>query len=178
MIIRILTFIYSYYLSYFFKKAGKKMRIHPRLNFFQELKNISIGRNFRSMGFLQLYAENGIVEIGDNCSLNTNVQIGASDGKIIIGNDVLIGPNCVLRSSIHNYQDSNKKINEQGHKKGSIVIGNNVWISSNCVISGNVNIGDGSVIGAGSFVNKNVEQYSLYHGSPAKKVLDKIGEVQ
>lgn len=173
MLKRIHTILYSKFISFFLKKSGLKFRIDPRLNSYQELKNISIGDNFRSMGVLQLFAGNGQIDIGNNCSFNINVQIGASDGIIEIANDVLIGPNCVLRSSIHNFHKKNININEQGHKSGKIKIENNVWISSNCVISGNVTIGEGSIIGACSFVNKDVEPNSIYAGNPAKKIYTK-----
>lgn len=170
MFYRLFTLFYSTYIASKLKQSGTKLRVNPRLNFFQDLKNVIIGSNFRSMGILQIYANNGEVIIGNNCSLNLNVQIGASDGSIVIGNDVLIGPNTVLRSSIHNYRNSKKKINQQGHKHGKIIIENNVWISSNCVISGDLVIGEGSVIGAGSFLNKSVERFSFYAGNPAKKI--------
>lgn len=170
MFYRLFTFLYSIYIVTKLKQSGPKLRINPRLNSFQDLKNVIIGGNFRSMGILQIYANNGEVIIGNNCSLNLNVQIGAGDGSIVIGNDVLIGPNTVLRSSVHNYMNREKKINQQGHKQGKIVIENNVWISSNCVISGDLIIGEGSVIGAGSFLNKSVEPFSFYAGNPAKKI--------
>lgn len=121
------------------------------------------------MGILQLYADNGKILIGDNCSFNMNVQIGASDGLINIGNDVLIGPNCVLRAATHKFDNINKSINSQGHQSGKIIIGNNVWISSNCVISSNVTIGEGCVIAAGSVVLNDTKPYHFYAGSPAIK---------
>src|SRR5271165_4024334 len=53
--------------------------------------SISIGKNFVSMGWLYLYAHNGgSLKIGDNCSVNTNVQLGAAHGTIIIGDNVII----------------------------------------------------------------------------------------
>jgi len=166
---RYLTFFYSFYISFFFKSFGSKVRINPRINSFKSLGSVSIGNNFRSMGILQLYADNGKILIGDNCSFNINVQIGASDGFINIGNDVLIGPNSVLRAATHKFDKINKSINSQGHQSGKIIIGNNVWISSNCVISTNVKIGDGCVIAAGSVVLNDTEPYHLYAGSPAIK---------
>lgn len=50
------------------------------------------------------------------------------------------------------------------------VIGNDVWIGAKAVIRRGVSIGDGAIIGAGSFVNKDVPPYAIVCGSPAKIV--------
>lgn len=47
-------------------------------------------------------------------------------------------------------------------------IGNDVWIGANAIILAGVKIGDGAIIGANSFVNKDVEDYSIVTGTPAK----------
>ena len=48
------------------------------------------------------------------------------------------------------------------------IIGNDVWLGAGCIIKQGVKIGDGAVVGAGSFVNKDVEPFSIVVGSPAK----------
>lgn len=50
------------------------------------------------------------------------------------------------------------------------VIGNDVWIGAQAIIKQGVRIGDGAVIGANSFVNKDVEPFSIVVGSPAKHI--------
>lgn len=52
---------------------------------------------------------------------------------------------------------------------GKLEIGNDVYIGAKCVIMP-VKIGEGAVIGAGSFVNKDLEPWGIYVGSPAKKI--------
>ena len=90
--------------------------------------------------------------------MNQNVDINSSDGGFIeIGNDVLIGNNVVIRAADHIYKNTSKTINRSGHVGGKIIIGNNVWIGANCVILRNVTIKDGSVIGAGTVVTKDVD---------------------
>ncbi len=60
--------------------------------------------------------------------------------------------------------------NIKGHPttKGNIVIGNDVWVGFNATILSGVKIGDGAVIGAGAVVTKDVPDYALVLGSPAK----------
>ena len=90
--------------------------------------------------------------------------------KNFIGENVLIGPNVVMRTSNHNFSDKNKNIKDQGHNSGDIHIEDNVWIGSNCVILSNVTIGKGAVIAAGAVVNKDVLPFTVVGGIPAKKI--------
>tara|TARA_Y100000991_G_C21709108_1_gene237101 strand:- start:224 stop:532 length:309 start_codon:yes stop_codon:yes gene_type:complete len=91
-------------------------------------------------------------------------------GEIIIGKNVLIGPNSVLRSNNHNYKTSQKPINQQGMSEGKITIEDDVWIGSNVVILPNVIIGKGSIVAAGAVVTSNVEAFSIVGGVPAKLI--------
>lgn len=61
---------------------------------------ISIGRNFVGVGQLFLLANDGEIAIGDNVGLNRNVEINAGQGRIVMGNDILIALNVVLRSVV------------------------------------------------------------------------------
>src|SRR5579862_3238199 len=73
--------------------AGLRLRTSTVITGYE---NIAIGKNFVSMGYLYLYAnDGGYVEIGDDCDVNTNVQIGGASGRIIMGNHVSIAPNVV-----------------------------------------------------------------------------------
>lgn len=107
--------------------------------------------------------------------------IGADNtNSIYIGNNVYIGPNCVLRSSNHEYSkrilfpiQNYKKINLK--KKNldlsfGIIIEDNVWIGACCIILAGSHIKSGTVIGANSLVNKSLKRQSLYVGSPAIKI--------
>jgi len=132
-------------------------------------ENISIGSNFRSMGNTYLYGDDGSILIGDNLSLNTNVIIGSSGGRIEIENNVLIGPNTVLRAANHGFL-RDKLINEQRHTTGKIHIKSDVWLGSNVVVLPNVTISQGTVVAAGSVVTKDTEPYSIVAGVPATKI--------
>jgi acetyltransferase-like isoleucine patch superfamily enzyme len=61
-----------------------------------------------------------------------------------------------------------KKIDENPRGKGDMTIGNDVWIGINVIITPGVCIGDGAVIAAGSVVTKNVADYEIVGGNPAR----------
>lgn len=58
----------------------------------------------------------------------------------------------------------------------NITIGNDVWIGNNVTILGNVKIGDGAIIAAGAVVNKDVPDYAIYGGVPAKLIRYRFSE--
>ncbi len=121
------------------------------------------------MGTDYLYAEGGEIVIGDNCSLNTNVQIGSVGGRITIGNDILIGSNCVIRDSDHGTA-RHSPMARQEHTAGEIVIEDDVWIGANAVITSGVVLAKGTIVGAGAVVTKSTSPYSIVGGVPAKKI--------
>lgn len=151
-----------------FKKTDGFFRIETGVTILG-FKNISLGSNVIFNKNCYVYShDGGILIIGNNFSMNNNSQLGASFGKIIIGDDCAIAPNCVLRASNHTFDSTDIPFNKQGHTYGEIIIRNDVWISSNCVITANTSIGKSSIIGAGSVVTKDVEPYSIMGGVPAK----------
>ena len=95
-------------------------------------------------------------------------------GKIIIGNNVLIGPNVVLRSSNHSFKTTKKIIMEQGMTEGEIIIHDDVWIGSNAVILPNCEVGNGVIIAAGAVVTSNIDPYSIVGGVPAKLIKKRV----
>ena len=127
--------------------------------------NVSIGRNSLFSG------EGGEIKVGKNTSFNTGVHINAAVcGKINIGNNCLIGPNVIMRTANHIFAKIDKPIRLQGHKCENILIEDDVWIGANVVITGGVSIGKGCVIGAGSVVTKNIPEYYIAVGVPARVI--------
>jgi galactoside O-acetyltransferase len=161
--------------KFLIKNSGKKLSTETGFKLTCP-NNIVIGDNASFMRNCSLNSCNGKINIGNNIKVNQNVDINSSAGGFIkIGNDVLIGNNVVIRAANHIYND-NKKIFASGHKGGQIIIGNNVWIGANCVILTNVTLKDGSVIGAGTVVKKNVNSNELAISNKQinKKILKKI----
>ncbi len=129
------------------------------------------------MGFglyTQIYAAgkgNESIIIGDNVYFNSNVMINADqEGHIEIGDNCIIGPNVVFRTSDHVFLSKEIPIIKQGHKPGTIIVKDNVWIGANVILIGSVTIGRGAIIGAGSVVTEDVDDFAVVVGVPAKKI--------
>jgi acetyltransferase-like isoleucine patch superfamily enzyme len=106
------------------------------------------------------------ITIGENFYMNANSHIQA---EMTIGNDVLIGPQTVIWG-----RDRGKAKGEpmrlQEHTKKPIHIGDDVWIGAHSTILKGVTIGKGAVIGAGSVVTKDVPEYAVAVGNPARVI--------
>ena len=128
------------------------------------------GNNFKT-GLRIKIQEPGNIQIGDNVGFNYGIWIAANKnpkGKIVIGNNVLIGPYTILHSGNHKFKDPNILINKQGFEFDEIVIEDDVWIAARCTILSGVTIGRGSVIAAGSVITKDIPPFSVVAGVPGK----------
>lgn len=106
------------------------------------------------------------IEIGDNSGIGINARI---HGKVIIGKNVMMGEECIIYTRNHEFMTIDIPMNKQGFQKEKIVtIEDDVWIGGRVVILPGVNVGKGAIIGAGSVVTKNIPEYAIVGGNPAK----------
>lgn len=111
------------------------------------------------------------VFIGEESYINGDSYLLAGENsKIIIGKYCLISYNVHIRTRTHLYEDRNTLIKDQGHIEKDIIIGDDVWIGFGAQIMSGVRIGNGAVIGAGAIVTKDVEEYAVVGGVPAKVI--------
>lgn len=108
------------------------------------------------------------LSIGDNSGVGVNCEL---NGEIEIGNDVLMGPEVVIYTQNHEFMNKDVTIFEQEFRAPQkVVIGNDVWIGRRAIILPGVKVGTGAVIGAGAVVSKDVPEYSVVAGNPAKVI--------
>ena len=136
-------------------KCEKNVTVHRRIKGRIILgKHVSLNKN-SSINV----TENALLKIGDYSGIGNNTIIVARE-KIEIGNNVLIGPNVCIYDHDHNFNGSGL-IRSKGYETSSITIEDNVWIAAGAIILKGVRIGSGSVIGAGTLVNKNIPSNSV-----------------
>lgn len=105
--------------------------------------------------------------VGSNVSINENSYLECK-GNVEIGDDVMIGHGVSILSNTHNYDRIAVPMNEQGESSEKIKIGNDVWIGAKATVLMGVTVGDHSIIGAHALVNKDVPEYAVVGGVPAK----------
>ena len=154
-------------------QIGKKTWIHPKAILELKKGRIELGDFCEVHRGAQLMAYGGVIEIGDNCSINPG-SILYGHGGLRIGNDVRIAAGVTIVAANHNFKDAGVLIREQGEDCVGITIGNDVWLGARVIVLDGVNIGDGSVIGAGAVVTKSTEPYGVYVGNPARKVKQRM----
>lgn len=144
-------------------------------------RNCTIGKGFHAGLRVRIWGRSTVVigrnfYIGRDSFIETDVRIG---DNVMFGNRV-----AVVGRYDHHYQLPGVPIRlapqiRDAHYnwKGLdlvTTIENDVWVGYGSTVMGGVTIGEGSIIGAGSLVTKDVEPYSIYAGVPARKIRDRF----
>jgi acetyltransferase-like isoleucine patch superfamily enzyme len=142
---------------------------------------IKIGNNFttgfgcRLEAYPQKETSEPILIIGLNVEINDYVHV-ASGEKIYIGDNVLIASKVFISDLNHgNYKGDNQHgpltiPNKRNLSTNPIVIKDNVWLGEGVCVMPGVTIGIGCIIGALSVVTKDIPDYSIAVGSPARVI--------
>jgi maltose O-acetyltransferase len=107
------------------------------------------------------------ITIGDNSGIGVNCRVR---GPLSIGDNVMMGPDCVVLTNTHNFDRVDVPMIEQGLSSKCVEIGNDVWIGTRVIILPGVKIGDGVIVAAGAVVTKSVPDYAVVGGVPAKVI--------
>lgn len=111
---------------------------------------------------IEIY-KNALLEVGD---LRSNAEL-----NIICGEHITLGSPCNIARNATVRDTSGHLIATPGYKMTKpITIGNHVWVCTGSTVMPGVTIGDGSIVGACSFVNKKIPAFTMVQGSPAEEV--------
>lgn len=106
------------------------------------------------------------VELGDYSGIGIRSQIG---GRTIIGKHVMMGPDVSIFVRNHVFSRTDIPMDQQGFSEEKpVTIADDVWIGAKVIILPGVHIGTGAVIGAGAVVTKDVPDYAVVGGNPAR----------
>ncbi len=152
-----------------FDKIGKNVVIEPEVLIFHP-ENIEIGDRvyIGHQTILKGYHKNKLIIgsgtwIGQQCFFH-------SGGGIEIGENVGVGPGVKILTSYHGMEGFAQPIMHAKLLFEKVVIGDGCDIGINAVILPGVTIGRGVQIGAGAVVTKNIPDYEVWAGVPAKKL--------
>ncbi|AZA75232.1 acyltransferase [Chryseobacterium indoltheticum] len=133
--------------------------------FLQCGKNVNIerGANFGS-GFR--------LRIGDNSGIGINCTV---PGNILIGKNVMMGPECYILSTNHSFDRVDVPMIEQGNTvQLDTIIEDDVWIGRQVIFTPGRIVKKGSIIAAGCVLSKNFSEYSIIGGNPSRIIKTRI----
>ena len=128
-------------------------------------RQFSLGRRSVIESFSCINNAVGDVIIGDHSRIGIHNTI---IGPVTIGNHVNLAQGITVTALNHNFDDTDQRIDEQGVSTKAVTIGDDVWIGANAVILPGVTIGRHAVVAAGAVVTKDVPDYCVVGGVPAK----------
>lgn len=175
------------------------------LNFFARIKHRLHGNYIREPRKIDTKYIESPVRIDKNTHVGKNVEIGkytsigknnhvnpsSADNHTIIGRFCSIASNIIIGAEDHptnwlstsSFQYSKDKLFRNINvdtllltRPQKVVIGNDVWIGSNVFIKAGISIGHGAIIGAGAIVVKDVPNYAIVAGNPAKLIRYRFDE--
>ena len=141
---------YMFNIKYPWVKYDGFIRIMKQTSFAK--RNIAMGYN---------------VQFGPYCNISTDVRFGS--------NILLAGRVCIIGRKDHSYDSPGVLIWNGARKDDELtIIEDDVWIGHNSTVISGVTIGRGSVVAAGSIVNKSIPSCEIWGGVPAKKIKDRF----
>lgn len=155
------------------KSYGKNVLISRKASIYSPEK-INIGNNVRIDDFCIL---SGNVEIGNYVHIGAYVALYGNEG-IKINDFCGCSARCTIYSATDDFSGDymispmvpSELINVTG---GEVVLEKYVQLGANTVVMPNIKIKEGTAVGAMSFVNKNLEEWSIYAGIPCKKIKER-----
>ena len=158
-------------------RRGRNTFVGPDVILFAESRAsgpISLGdRVHLNNGIIIQLGDHGAVTLGRDTHLQRGCHLSSHLAPIEIGADVQMAPYCSLFSYNHSFSHG-RAIREQPlTTKGAIVIADDVWLGTQVVVLSGVTIGEGTVVGAGSVVSRDLPAGVIAAGNPARIVAER-----
>ena len=152
---------------WFFRNSLRGVKVIPPL-WMDKPRNVHVGQGTKVGPYVYVSVQNpkGYLRVGCHCELNPFSVFLCGHG-IEIGDYVLLAPGVKVITSSNAYEP-NWLIASNPHTGGKVVIEDNVWVGSDAVILPGVTIGEGSVIGAGAVVTRDIPKGTVAYGVPCK----------
>ncbi len=135
-------------------------------------KNINVEKN-------AFFGIGSKIIIGDNSGIGIDCKL---QGKITLGQNIMMGPEVTFITSSHCHESIDVPMIKQGFSEEKpIIVNDDVWIGMRSIILPGVIIGKGVIIGAASVVTKNIPDYAVVGGNPARIIKhrsNKINEIE
>lgn len=156
-----------YYLTFNLqKRLYKKFNYNRVRAYYLQMACGHVGKNVAANGPVSGFHKG--VTIGDCVSLNGCKILG--DGAVTFGNYFHSGEDIVIITTNHNYDNAAYIPYDKTRIRKPVVIKDFVWLGHGVIICPGVTIGEGAIIAAGAVVTKDVPDYAIAGGNPAKVI--------
>lgn len=134
-------------------------------------------RNWLVKSFVNSCGKN--IRVKHNADISPNIWIGNESelgtrcmiqGNISIGSNVIMGPDVKIYARNHKYERIDIPIQKQGKHYFKTMIGDDVWIGANSIVTAGVKVGNHVIVAAGSVVTKDIPDYAIVGGAPARVI--------
>lgn len=151
----------------FHKAPGSHISAGKRLTLTSRPSGSSLGVNHPVV--FTTHTPESFIRIGDDVGIS-GASLCARVG-ITIGNRVLIGANVrIIDSDEHPLEPANRRYSKENIRAAPIVIEDDTFLGAEAIILKGVTVGQGSVVGAGSVVTRDVPPYCVVAGNPARVI--------
>jgi acetyltransferase-like isoleucine patch superfamily enzyme len=133
--------------------------------------NLQLGARTTVSSFTKIKTTDGVLRTGKDCGFASGCSIFTGTGGIVLGDDVLCGPNVVIIGVNYKYAELRVPFAQQGTISQGVRIGSNVWIGANTTILDGSEIGDNTIVVANSLVNRRFPPNVIIQGNPAKIIM-------
>lgn len=158
--------LFKIFILIFINNFLKGTRFFKLKTFLIRLIGFRVGQNTKIVGPVKV-GTCAKLSIGDNCWIGANLTVHGN-GNVTIGSNCDLAPDITFLTGTH---EIGGPLRRAGIGKSTrIVVGNGCWLGANSTYLGDLVINNSSIIGACSFVNKDVMGNSIYAGNPAKKI--------
>jgi acetyltransferase-like isoleucine patch superfamily enzyme len=149
-----------------------KARVSPRAEV-DLSKGLVLHEGVQIASFCKVKASDGPVEIGRNTHIATGCFLAGIGRGLVIGSDVLIGPNCTILSNDYYIDDIAVPIRLQGLRSLGTRIANNVMLGAGTVVLDGADIGEGVISAPNSVISGRIPPNTVIRGSPASVVFQR-----
>lgn len=146
---------------FLYRCIGKNTIVGTQVSFIN-FSNIKIGSDSLVLDHVYMRAGlDGYISIGKGCAINSYAKI-FGHGGVTIGEHSQMGPDSLITTTSHDIGQSMKT------EFKAVTVGNWAWIGAKAMILPGITIGNYAVIGAGSVVTKDIPDYAIAVGNPAR----------
>jgi len=155
-------------------KIGKKVEFRRNIEIRVHGKSsIEIGDKCRIDRGVRILSNNqSRIEIGEGTRIGLYSVFNGGD-SITIGSKSLISGFVYLQTSMHGFAQREKSVQEQGYDHAPIILEKDTWLATHVVIMPGIRLGKGAVVGSNAVVTKNVLNYQVVAGIPAKPIKER-----